>query len=142
MDAIFLEHIEKFCKVNRIDQWNNHQYFQLNYNEWGGMQTMMGEVHIPSSFNDNCQIIIARPMAKDFTLPHIFQVDSTAVQVHFFGWEHSQIGMHNPPEFYQDSRWTPDEPHGVSGVHLPDSSVDSTWTQSRVNPPGVQVESV
>ena len=95
---------------------------------------MMGEVHIPSSFNDNCQIIIARPMAKDFTLPHIFQVDSAGVQVifqsppgvqvHFFGWEHSQIGMHNPPEFYQDSRWTPDEPHGVSGVHLPDSSVD------------------
>ena len=60
----------------------------------------------------------------------------------FFGWEHSQIGMHNPPGFHQDSRWTPDEPHGVSGVHLPDSSVDSTWTQSRFNPPGVQVESV
>ena len=50
--------------------------------------------------------------------------------------------MHNPPGFYQDSRWTPDEPHGVSGVHLPDTSVDSTWTQSRVNPPGVQEESV
>ena len=60
----------------------------------------------------------------------------------FFGWEHSQIGMHNPPGFHQDSRWTPDEPHRVSGVHLPDSSVDSTWTQSRVNPPGVQEESV
>ena len=40
------------------------------------------------------------------------------------------------------SRWTPDEPHGVSGVHLPNSSVDSTWTPSRVNPPGVQEESV
>ena len=60
----------------------------------------------------------------------------------FFGWEHSQIGMHNPPGFHQDSRWTPDEPHGVSGVDLPDSSVNSTWTQSRVNPSGVQEESV
>ena len=89
---------------------------------------------------------------EDFTLPHIFQVDSAGVQVVFqsppgvqvlfFGWEHSQIGMHNTPGFHQDSRWTPDEPHGVSGVHVPDSSVDSNWTQSRVNPPGVQVESV
>ena len=35
-------------------------------------------------------------------------------------------GMHNPPGFHQDSRWTSDEPHGVSGVHFPDSSVDST----------------
>ena len=47
--------------------------------------------------------------------------------------------MHDPPGFHQDSRWTPDEAHGVSGVHLP---VYSTWTQSRVNPPGVQGESV
>lgn len=59
MDAIFLEHVEKFCKVNGIDQRNNHQYFQhfrldLNDDEQGGMQTMMGEVRIPSSFNDNC----------------------------------------------------------------------------------------
>ena len=55
---------------------------------------------------------------------------------------YSQIGMHHPPEFHLDSRWTPDKPHGVSGVHLPDSSVDSTWTQSRFNPPGIQEESV
>ena len=97
------------------------------------------------------------PFLEDFTLPHIFQVDSTRVQVIFqspfsrvhlesrcifFGWEHSQIGMHNPPGFHQDSRQTPDEPHGVSGVHFPDGRVDSTWTQSRVNPPGVQGESV
>ena len=60
----------------------------------------------------------------------------------FFGWEHSQIGMHNPPGSHQDSRWTPDEPHGVSGVHLLDSSVDSTSTHPRVNPPGVQEESI
>ena len=58
----------------------------------------------------------------------------------FFSWEHSQIGMHNPPGFHQDSRWTWDEPHGVSGVPLPDGSVDSIWTQSRINPPGVQKE--
>ena len=32
----------------------------------------------------------------------------------FFGWEHSQIGMHNPPGFNQDSRGTSDEPHRVS----------------------------
>ena len=58
----------------------------------------------------------------------------------FCGWEHSQIGMHNPPGFHQDSRWTPDEPRGVSGVHFPDSSLDSTWTHPRVHPPGVQEE--
>ena len=32
----------------------------------------------------------------------------------FFSWEHSQIGMHNPPGFNQDSRGTSDEPHRVS----------------------------
>jgi len=42
--------------------------------------------------------------------------------------------MHNPPVFHQESRWTPHEPSGVSGVHLPDSRVDN-------NPPGGQEES-
>jgi len=59
----------------------------------------------------------------------------------FFGWEHGQIGMNNPPGFHQESRWTPHEPSGVSGVHLPDSRVESTWTQARNNPPGVWEES-
>ena len=59
----------------------------------------------------------------------------------FFGWEHSQIGMHNPSGFHQESRWTPHEPSGVSGVHLPDSRVESTWTQARNNLPGGREES-
>jgi hypothetical protein len=59
----------------------------------------------------------------------------------FFGWDHSQIGMHNPPGFHLDSMWSPGEPSGVSGVHLPERSVDSTWSQPGVNPSGVQEES-
>jgi hypothetical protein len=74
-----------------------------------------------------------------YLAPHI-PVDAAGVHVIF--WSPSQIGMHYPPGFHQDSRWTPDEPHGVSGVHLPDSSVDSTWTQSMVNPPVVWEKSV
>ena len=74
---------------------------------------------------------------KDITLSPVFQVDSTRVhsRIHLesscilFGGEHSQIGMNNLPGFHQDSRWTPDEPNGVSGVHLQDSSVNYTWTQ-------------
>ena len=80
---------------------------------------------------------------EDFTLPHIFQVDSAGVQVvfqsppgvqvHFFGWEHSQIGTWTPPGVQMESRWTRWSqwgPHArwQCGFHL--------------NPTGVQEESV
>ena len=82
------------------------------------------------------------PTYSRWTPPESRWFSRVHLESRFFGWEHSQIGMHNPPGFHQDSRWTPDEPHGVSGVHLPDSSVASTWIHPRVNPPGVQEESI
>ena len=80
---------------------------------------------------------------EDFTLPHIFQVESAGVQVIFrsppgvwvifFGWEHSQISC----IIHLDSTWSPDKLQ-MNQVE----SVESTCQIAVWIPPGLHLESI
>ena len=69
---------------------------------------------------------------KNFTLPHIFQVDFTELQVYFI------LVVAQPNLYAQstwslyDSKWSPDEPSGVSGLHLESVYLDFIWTLSDI----------
>ena len=89
-------------------------------------------------------------MEEDFTLPHLFQVDSTGVQVDFVDsrWTPGTIYFAGGPAkllyiIHMEFIWTPHgvqvNPPGVSGLHLSDIGkfLIIGWT-----PPGLHLDTL